>query len=266
MRTRILIGVTAFLLLVTRLSVVAHAHDPAAYLRAGEELEALFAQAAKDGRAPRLADRNVATLIRVLSDSKRYLDDTTYEGKDILLLSDVCGKANAAVMSYGLFDHANAIDRKADPTRQAQQVFQLMERNVIRFQDELQHLQPFLVRCMAKAIPLLGDFIASLPPAELTDVRRAGVRGTRQGAFVAYYGVLLAANSRALKESYKEAVLSAMADTAAHYASILQPPMRRQVADVAASMSAGVQGRLRGYVEQILQAMSETRCEGLCKF
>src|ERR1051325_6078251 len=60
MRMRILIGVTAFLLLVTRLSVVALAHDPAAYLRAGEELEALFAQAAKDGRAPRLADRNVA--------------------------------------------------------------------------------------------------------------------------------------------------------------------------------------------------------------
>jgi hypothetical protein len=113
---------------------------------------------------------------------------------------------------------------------------------------------------------LLGDFIASLPPAELTDVRRAGVQGTRQGAFAACYGFLLAANNRALKEPYKEAVFSAMADTAAQYASILQPTTRRQVADVAASMSAVVHGRLRGHIERVLRAMNDTRCEGLCRF
>src|SRR2546430_17712374 len=88
-RMRILISVTALLLLVTRLSVVAHAHDPAAYLRASQEFQALVAQAAKEGRAPRLADRNVADLIRVLSDSKRYLDDATYEVKDLLLVGEV---------------------------------------------------------------------------------------------------------------------------------------------------------------------------------
>jgi len=76
-----------------------------------------------------------------------------------------------------------------------------------------------LIRCLAKQIPLLGDFVVSLPPPELTDVRRAGIQGARQGA-----------------------------------------------ADVAASMSAVVRGRLRGYVEQILRAMNDTRCEGLCRF
>ncbi len=261
-----LIIVTALLLLVTRLSVVAHANDLAGYLQASQEFEALFSQTAKEGRAPRLVDRNVADLIRVLSDSKRYLDETTYEVKDLLLLSDVCGKANAAVMSYGLFDHGNAIDRNADATRISLQVAQLMERNVVRFQDELQHLQPFLIRCLAKQIPLLGDFIVSLPPAELTDVRRGGVQGARQGAFGAFYGFLQVANHRALKDSYKEAVLRVMADTAPQYASFLPLTTRRQVADVAASVSTVVPGRLRGYVEQILRAMKDTRCEGLCRF
>jgi hypothetical protein len=237
-RMRILISVTALLLLVTRLSVLAHANGPAGYLRASQEFQELVAQAAKEGRMPRLVDRNAADLILVLSDSNRYLDETTYEVKDLLQLGDVCGKANAAVMSYVLFDHGNAIDRKADPTRKALQVAQLMERNVVRFQDELQHLQPFLVRCLAK-----------------------GIR-----AFAAYYGFLLAANNRALNEPYKEAVLSAMADTAAQFASILQPTTRRQVADVAASTSAVVHGRLRGYIERILRAMNDTRCEGLCRF
>jgi len=41
---------------------------------------------------------------------------------------------------YALFDLGNAIDRKADATRIALQVAQLMERNVERFQDELQHV------------------------------------------------------------------------------------------------------------------------------
>jgi len=169
-------------------------------------------------------------------------------------------------MLYALFDLGNAIDRKADATRIALQVAQLMERNVVRFQDELQSLQPFLVRCLAKGISLLTDSIASLAPAELTDVRRAAVEGTRQGAFAVCYGLLLTANHRALEEPYKEAVLSAMADTAAQYASILQPTMRRQLADVAASMSALVHDRPRGYIERILRAMNDTRCEGLCRF
>lgn len=266
MRMSTLISVTALLLLVTRLSVVAHADDLAGYLRASQEFQELVAHAAKEGRAPRLVDQNVAGLILVLSDGKRYLDETPYEVKDLPLLADVCDKANAAVMSYALFDVGNAIDRKADATRIELQVLQLMGRNAERFQDELQHLQPFLVRCLAKQIPLLSDFILSLPPAELTDVRRAGVQGARQGALAAYYGSLQVASNRALKEQYKEAVLSVMADTAAQYASILQPTTRRQVADVAASMSALVHGRLRGYIEQILRAMKDTRCEGLCRF
>jgi len=215
----ILISVTALLLLVTLLSVVAHANDLADYLRASQEFQELVALAAKEGRVPRLMDRNAANLILVLSDSKRYLHETTYEVKDLRLLADVCGKATAAVMLYALFDLGNAIDRKADATRIALQVAQLMERNVERFQDELQHLQPFLLRCWAKQIPLLNDFIVSLPPAEFTDVRRAGIQGARQGA-----------------------------------------------ADVAASMSAVVHGRLRDYIEQILRAMKDTRCEGLCRF
>jgi hypothetical protein len=265
-RVRHLISVAALLLLITCPRAVAHAHDPAAYLRASQELEALFAQAGKDGRAPRLADRNVADLIRVLSDSKRYLDDTTYEVKDIALLGEVCGQSIAAVMSYALFDHANAIDRNAEVTVKTRQAAQLMERNVIRFQDELQHLQPFLVRCLGKSVPLLDTFIAALPPAELTDIRRDGVRGTRQGAYAAFYGFLQAVNHPALKTRYKEAVLSAMADTAAQYAPILQPVMRRQIAELAASLRTAGDGRLRGHIEQILRAMKDTRCEGLCRF
>jgi hypothetical protein len=264
-RMNVRIGLAA-LLLATCQSTIAHAHDPATYVRAGQEFEALFAQAATDGRPPRLADPHVANLIGVLSDSKRYLDDTTYEVKDIALLGEVCGKSNAAVMSYALFDHAKAIDRSAEATVKTQQVFQLMERNFLRFQDELVHLQPFLVRCLGKSVPLLDDFIATLPPAELTEVRRSGVRGTRQGAFNAFYGFLQAVNHPALKASYKDAMLSAMADTAAQYASILQPAMRRQVADIAASMRTAVDGRLRGHIEQILRAMKDTRCEGLCRF
>ena len=48
----ILISVTALLLLVTLLSVVAHANDLAGYLRASQEFQELVAHAAKEGRVP----------------------------------------------------------------------------------------------------------------------------------------------------------------------------------------------------------------------
>ena len=258
--------VAALVLAVICLSGVARAHDLAAYFRASQEFEALFAQAAKDGRVPRLADRNVADLIRTLSDSKRYLDATTYEVNDLPLLRDVCEKATAVVMPYVLFGLENTIDRTFEPTHMTGQVAERIGRNMVRFQDELQHLQPFVIRCQAKQIPLLGDFFLALPPAQLTDVQRRGLQMARQGAFATYRGFLRSADNPALTERYRDAVLDAIAKTAPQYASFLPLPARGQLADMAASMRPLVEGRLRGHIEQILRAMKETRCEGLCKF
>lgn len=60
--------VAALVLAVICVSGVAHAHDLAAYFRASQEFEALFARAAKDGRVPRLArTRSTISLFSVTS-------------------------------------------------------------------------------------------------------------------------------------------------------------------------------------------------------
>lgn len=236
----------------------------AEYQSAAQEMEQLIAQAAQNGRMPRLQDERVKQLISVLSDNSRFLDSATYQLKDLGLLMDMCGRANSLVMSYALFDMKKHIDPKASPTQVALQVRNLMVKNALAYQDELERLQPFSVRCMAREIPLLGDFVASLKPNEFTYVRRAGLRQARTGIFETYYGFLQAANDSSLKESYRARLLEALSETAKPYSSILQLAARQQVVGLAKMVQRNASASLEPHLASIIDAMSSSACTGLC--
>ena len=163
------------------------------------------------------------------------------------------------------FDLKGNIDLKSKPNVVALQVARLGERNIRTFQNELEQLQPFLVRCMAKQIPVLTEFMLSLKPEEMTETRRAGLQKARNGLVNAYYNFLQMANSSELKESYRNKVLQAMAETAVQYSSILQLDARRKIFDIAKLGQANAPKTLRVYFKKIVNAMAEKSCEGLCR-
>jgi hypothetical protein len=247
-------------------ATIACAQDAAQYFTASQEFERLVSQTTADHRMPRISDKKAAELIATLSDSRRFLDSTTYQVKDLGPLTEMCGKANVAVMSYALFDVKNNIDPNANAKGVAVQGARLVEKNVQTFQDELERLQPFLFRCMAKQITLLTEYMLSLKPEELTDTRLAGLRQMRSGIFESYYGVLQIANNSALKDSYRIKVLQAIGDTATQYASILQPPARRQIVDLAKSSLPTAPNALQESLGKIVNAMTQARCDGLCRY
>jgi hypothetical protein len=215
---------------------------------------------------PRITDKKVAELIATLSDSHHFLDTTTYHLKDLNVLLDMCGNANAAVMSYALFDLKNTLDPKSDQTTIQLQIAKGIERNTLIFQDELELLQPFMIRCVAKQVPLLNEFAASLRPEEFTENRHAGLQRFRNGVFAIYSSVLQTTNNSLLRESYREKVLQAVAENSALYSSTLKPEERRKILDLAKSSQAATPGFLQKYFDKITYAMAEVSCDGLCKF
>lgn len=248
-------------------ATIAYAHEAVEYLGASREFENIILRAEQDHDMPRIADKRAAELIATLSDSERFLDSTTYRLKDLGSLIDICTKSNAVVMSYALFDLKRHREQNMTVFSAAQLVQKVMVKNFLRYQEEMEQLQPFLFRCYAKQIPLLGEFIATLKPEEFTATRRGGLQQARNGIFEAYYsGVLIASGPAFLKESYRIKMLQTLAETAPQFASLMQLTARRKMLEIVNPSQDTVSDALKVHVRKIADAMSDTTCTGLCRF
>ncbi|MBS1197770.1 MAG: hypothetical protein H6R18_1555 [Proteobacteria bacterium] len=255
-----------FLVLLFASSIsMAHAQGLPEYLSAARELDSLVIEATNNNAMPRVTDIKVAQLVSVLSDSDRFLNSTAYETKDLGDLVEICGKANAISMKYALFDLKKAIDPKTDQKKIVLRVQQVMEKNVLAFQDELELLQPFLIRCMAKQAPLMNDFMLKLKPEEITEIRVQGIRQARNGTYNMYMGFLQSLNFKGIKASYRLKLLRALSETAERYSAILQPEARQKIGDFAKLVQLSAPEPFRSDLKTIIEAMSATACDGLCK-
>lgn len=243
----------------------AGAHEIDAYLAAAQEFEKITAEKTAQGRMPRLEDKGVAALISTLSDNKRFLNQASYQQGDLLALMDMCKKTNAITMSYALFDMKSHVKQGDDQTVIVQQVAKLMGMNILSYQNELEQLHPFLIRCFARSVPLLSEFTATLKPEEFTEVRRGGIQQARNGILSIYYGHLQAISYPELRKSFKEKSSQALAEAAIPFASMIQPAARKQIVDMATNTQKSTSGEIASNLRKIIDAMSATECTGLCK-
>lgn len=255
-----------FLLLFASCISLAHAQGLSSeYIEAARKFDSLVIEATKNNNMPRITETQVAELISVLSDSNRFLNAASRETKDLNDLMEICGKANAVSMKYALFGLKDAIDPKADQNEVAVRLQQLMEKNILAFQNELELVQPFLIRCLAKQNPLVNDFLKTLKPEEITEVRIQGMRMVRNGTFNMHIGYLQTLSFEGLNESYREKLLQSLSETAERYSATLQPMARQKISDIAKLLQLSSPERFRGDLQAIIEAMSVTTCDGLCK-
>jgi len=253
------------LLLCACTSANAGAHEVDVYLAAGKEFEKIIVEKTAQGSMPRLGDKGVAELIGTLSDSQRFLNSTTYQTADLMTLINMCTKTNVISKSYTLFDAKSYLKQGDDQAVIAQQLAKLMGTNILSYQNELEQLYPFMIRCFATAMPLLSDFVATLKPEEFTEVRRGGLQQTRNGVLYIYNGHLQAINFPEIKKSFKEKTVQALAETAVVFATIIQPAARQQIVALANIAQKNASGEMINNLQKIIDAMSTTECTGLCK-
>ena len=256
----------ALVCLLLGTNAIADSENIDRYLGASAKFEMLVSQKAREHKMPRITEAQAAEVIAILSDTQGFLKSTTYRLKDLNSLMDMCGKANAAVMSYALFDLKANVDPNSDLKLIAAQTQQLIGRNIRTFQDELSKLQPFLIRCMAMQIPLFNEFMSSLKPEERTDVSRAGLQRARLGMLGVYIGGLQSIISADLSDSYRLNLLESLAETAPAFVTFLPLDARKQILELAKAALPTAPSNFQLYLTKITEAMSDLRCEGLCSF
>lgn len=242
----------------------AAADDVAAYSEAGKKMQALVAQAENADDAKMLQTDEMNQLVTVLSDEKRFLHAEPYSKDHLGDLLQLCGTSNKAVMSLALFHLKGSIDPKADRKVIAQQVTALMEKNVQTFGRHLERLQPFMIRCTAKQVKPMSEFMASLAPEEMTSVRRKGLQQARNGFAQLLVGVVKNSNDTKFDKTYRLAIVKALAESAPELISTLPVEMRGRIQKVATANSDSVTADFKPYMEQIYHALDNKECEGLC--
>ncbi|MEG1679221.1 MAG: hypothetical protein RR326_03935, partial [Stenotrophomonas sp.] len=200
----------------------------------------------------------------ILSDRQRFLDSQTYAVSNLGELMEICGQANRVTMAYALFGLKDRIDPKAAQEQIVLQMIRTMEENTLSFQQELEQLHPFLMRCLATQIEPMTGFMATLSPQELTPVRLAGLKQLRGGLLNSYIGHLQSAGNQAYRVSYRKQLLRVMAENSHLFASALQPQARQQIVDAAGNSLGEAPLESRADIEAIIVSMRDVNCTGLC--
>src|SRR5262249_5038093 len=97
-----------------------------------------------------------------------------------------------AVVEFTLFDARARIGEPKDKQAAMPQVIALMGDNIAAFAPQLGRLQPFTLRCYAKEIAPMAEFVATLSPDQMTSQRSQGLLQMRNGLSDVFAGVLKA--------------------------------------------------------------------------
>lgn len=251
-----------FLLVFTGLTTAAD--NLAAYSQAGKTLAVLVAKAEKADDAKLLQTEEVDQLVTVLSDEQRFLQKGSYSKDQLGNLLQLCGMSNKAVMSLALFRLKGSIEPKADRKVIAQQAAALMENNAITFGRHLAQLQPFMIRCMARQVSPMSEFMAALDPQEMTPIRRQGLEQARNGFVQLMTGVLKNSNDLKYDKTYRIAIVKALTEAAPDLISTLPLEMRSRVRTLATANRDSMSADIKPYLDRIYQALDNKECIGLC--
>lgn len=239
-------------------------NDLAAYREAGLKFALLVAEAERGTGPKGLQTAEVDLIVAVLSDEKRFLKIEQYTGKELESVLDLCGMSNRAIMSLALFSLKEHVDPKASPETITVQVAALMQKNLESFSRHLRYLQPFLIRCLAKQVPPMTEFVRSLPAAQFTDVRREGLQQFRNGLAQAFVSVAQSLGNPGSDEAYRLALVQALAESAPSLVSALPVALRLQIRSIINPSAESSPPRFAAYLQKIYEALNDNSCDGLC--
>lgn len=135
----------------------------------------------------------------------------------------------------------------------------------MKFQDEVFPLLAFEQRCVAAEVPWLTSFLEKLPPEQMTEVRRQGLRKFRGSVKqMAIDAVGLLANPD-VREDNRRLMLKSAARNLPALSEALSPDERAQVKREVEKLGADAPQAYQPDIPAILQTLSNTQCEGLCR-
>jgi hypothetical protein len=264
-------------LVLTSASFNASAQNSSDYNAVADAFAKLVRQDMMQKKMPDLQEKDAASLIRMLSNAPIFLDSQNYTVKNFLDLARLCQKAGDVELYYLKFDPTRATGPNEDlavlPTPNLEQV----NMNVRKFQDERTPLQIFNLKCVAKEAPLVAQFYAGLKPEQRIPQYVQGTIFSREACFQIFQSSLALVAASAIETAIKEptrlpikeatgaAYARALADTAGIFAPGFTLAQRQKNLQLARAAQTAAPARNKADLDKIVEALSRTDCEGVCK-
>lgn len=257
MRFRCLAAIAALLVAA---GPAAAQDDPAAALAA----EVKAADAA--GREPpRLSDPEAGRRIRAAFDLAAV---SGLDEGEIGRWFEVCGPRLEGLLSYMLFDLDQiGIADGTPPEAAATRTVELMQRNGVRFQDEVSLGLRTQLRCQGAMDSVMTRVLETLPEADRTPARRDGAARVRAGAAQTLTGVVIMSVEVSTRPANRDIVLDEAVLQADDLARLMAPVDRRGViAAIDQAMPQASEASVRDRLAKLRTALSRTDCGPVCAF
>jgi hypothetical protein len=239
------------------------------YMAAVQTFEALKAEAAKNHDMPRLSDPRVRETLDVLSNRRRSFGSASFPTDDGPALMDLCSAAVKVTMDYQLFAFQAFVEEKGlrspDPKAIDAAMQELVARNVVRFQDEMFPLIDFSQHCIAAELPWLTAFMEKLPPEQMTEVRRDGLRKMRASFKEMVIGNIKQLSCEGVREDNRRLAFDAVARDLPVFSAVLPVAERAQLRDAVETLRGSAPEGYQPAIGAMMETLSDARCEGLCR-
>lgn len=244
----------------------ANADEFTQYADVSLEFNQLVAKTAAQHKMPRLSDPVVTTLITTMSDHRRFLNVHDFSVSVLGEVMSMCQTATRVSVSYLLFDLDKHIDKtNQNPIEITRRTSDVAASNAVTYQDEITPILSFQYRCLAKVVPLLSTFVATLKPEEFTATRRDGLIQARRGAFTSFVGVIQTATETAISLHNRRLMFDVMAEVTPFYSQILDLPSRKQILEHLNSRAGSIPKEFSDQYQQVVKDLGSTTCEALCR-
>lgn len=167
-----------------------------------QALDALARQTRAQGDLPRWSVPDHAKVLERFWNVKATLGAPPYRSSDVPALLPIGDRAGALYKTYLLFTSQPG----TLPDTAA---------NTAKYQDEVSRAAAYLLKVQAAELEAMADFVSTLPAAEMTAPRRAGLQQVRLGINEMVTSVILMVRSPGLNPANRDILLSALADNAA---------------------------------------------------
>lgn len=233
--------------------------------RALLQFRLLVLEAGDAGAVARLARQDAMDLLARIADQRGLLEQVTYRPEDLDRLMGICRRAQ---------DANNQLFQLGVPTAPAPgqlheafavRVEEQMERNRLRFQPQLTVTLPFVMRCSAIMPRLLEQVLDTRAKQDIAESERIDPTPMRAGVQRGYLGVLRMVDVPGYGPDLKQALATALADTADATARMLSVPQRRAIAERLDASAAAAEVAQQAHLRKAAAIFHAAPCNALCQ-
>lgn len=236
----------------------------AAYNHDIDQLMMRIDAAQEAGDPSKLKTPEIMSLALSVSDEDKLLRSDGYPVAELPTLLGICNATNKVLTSLMMFGLKEEVDSSQEMEQVQARMVALSERNMLFFQDELREIQPFQIRCLARQVHPLSEFVASMPSEQFNDVRRQGLAQMRTGFVQMYTGTFQASTDNRYRGDYRLELLEALADSSDALSSALGLDTRKKLKESARVASGNAPEPFKDDLERIIDSLGAKTCEGLC--